>query len=152
MTNSNVHWNSLTDFNSKGFNPDTLSKPLYCQSETTPTFVGSFSKSNAYNSNVAKATNVLDAGSHYGVAGVYTKKHYDLTTHTVRVKGAFVCRTTTIGDYNEYWVGSIPATNKNYHPAVYGAGNTPEGYIVGAWVDWWCARTRGTTSTGDFFS
>ncbi|MFM1764210.1 MAG: hypothetical protein RLZZ512_2000, partial [Bacteroidota bacterium] len=52
MTNSNVHWNSLTDFNSKGFNPDTLSKPLYCQSETTPTFVGSFSKSNAYNSNV----------------------------------------------------------------------------------------------------
>lgn len=151
MTNSNVHWNSLTDFNSKGFNPDTLSKPLYCQSETTPTFVGSFSKSNAYNSNVAKATNVLDAGSHYGVAGVYTKKHYDLTTHTVRVKGAFVCRTTTIGDYNEYWIGSIPATNKNYHPAVYGAGNTPEGYIVGAWVDWWCARTRGTTSTGDFF-
>ena len=151
MTTQNVHWNSLTDFNSKGFNPDTLSKPLYCQAETTPTFVGTFSKTNDYNSNVAKAYNVLDAGSFYGVAGVYTKKHYDLTTHVVRVKGAYACRTTTIGDYNEYWIGAIPVSNKNYHPAIYGTGNAPEGYIVGAWVDWWSARSRGTTSQPDNF-
>lgn len=87
MTTQNVHWNSLSDYSAKGFNPDTLSKPLYCQSETTPNFIVNYSKSNDYNSNVAKSTNVLDAGPHYGVAGVYTKKHYDLTTHTVRVKG-----------------------------------------------------------------
>jgi len=151
MTTANVHWNSLTDYNSKGFNPDTLSKPLYCQSETTPTFVANFSKTNSYNSNVAKGTNVLDAGSHYGVAGVYTKKHYNLTTHSVRIKGSFVCRTTTVGDYNEYWLGSIPVSNSNYHPAIYGSGNTPEGYIVGAWVDWWSARSRGTTTQPDYF-
>lgn len=151
MTTQNVHWNSLSDFNSRGFNPDTLSKPLYCQSETTPVFVANFSKSNDYNSNVATATNVLDAGSHWNVAGVYTKKHYDLTTHSVRIKGAFVCRTTTQGNYNEYWLGAIPVSNKNYHAAIYGGGNTPEGYIVGAWVDWWCARTRGTPTMPDEF-
>lgn len=151
MTVNNVHWNSLTDFNAKGFNPDTLSKPLYCQSETTPTFIVNYSKTNDYNSNVAKSTNVLDAGTHYGVAGVYTKKHYDLTTHTVRVKGAFVCRTTTTGELNEYWIGGIPVANTNYHSAIYGGGNAPVGYIVGAWVDWWCARTRGSTSQPDKF-
>jgi hypothetical protein len=53
MTSNNVHWNSLVDFNSKGFNPDTLSKPLFCQSETTPVFTTSFSKTNDYNAYVA---------------------------------------------------------------------------------------------------
>jgi gliding motility-associated-like protein len=151
MTTQNVHWNSLSDYNAKGFNPDTLSKPLYCQSETTPTFIVNYSKTNDYNSNVAKSTNVLDAGPHYGVAGVYTKRHYDLTTHAVRVKGAFVCRTTTTGELNEYWIGGIPVANTNYHSAIYGGGNAPVGYIVGAWVDWWCARTRGSTSQPDKF-
>jgi hypothetical protein len=58
MTTQNVHWNSLSDFNSKGFNPDTLSKPLYCQAETTPTFVGTFSKTNDYNSNAVSYTHL----------------------------------------------------------------------------------------------
>lgn len=151
MTSNNVHWNSLADFNSKGFNPDTLSKPLFCQSETTPVFTTSFSKTNDYNAYVATATNVLDAGSHWNVAGVYTQKQYNLTTHSVKIKGAFLCRTTTIGDYNEYWLGAIPGSNKNYHPAIYGSANAPEGYIIGAWVDWWCARTRGSTSSPDVF-
>ncbi len=149
MIPANVHWNSQTDFNTKGFNADTLSKPLYCQAESTPTFVTNWSKGNNYNANVSKATNVLDAGSFYAVAGVYSKKTYDLSTHIVRIKGAFVCRTTTVGDYNEHWLGAIPSTNKNYHPLVYGTGNTPEGYLVGAWVDWWMARTRNDPNTPD---
>ena len=149
MVSNNVHWNSLTDYNSKGFNPDTLSKPLYCQAESTPTFVANWSKGNNYNANISKATNVLDAGSFYGVAGVYTKNTYNLSTHVVRIKGAFVCRTTTVGDYNEHWLGAIPSTNKNYHPLIYGNSNTPEGYLVGAWVDWWMARTRNDPNTAD---
>ncbi len=149
MIPSNVHLNSLTDFNTKGFNADTLSKPLYCQAESMPTFVTNWSKGNNYNAYISKATNVLDAGSFYAVAGVYTKKTYDLSTHVVRIKGAFVCRTTTVGDYNEHWLGAIPSTNKNYHPLVYGTSNTPEGYLVGAWVDWWMARTRNDPFTAD---
>lgn len=151
MTKLNVHWNSLTDYNSKGFNPDTLSKPLYCQSETTPSFILDYSRTNDFNDNVATAKNVLDAGSHYAVAGIYTKKHYNLTTHTVRVKGSFVCRTTNTGELNEYWLGAIPVSNTNYHSAIYGGGNTPVGFIIGAWVDWWCARDRGNTIQPDKF-
>ena len=149
MITANVHWNSLSEYNSKGFNADTLSKPLYCQAESIPAFVSNWQKGNNFNSNISKATNVLDAGSFYGVAGVYTKKTYDLTTHVVRIKGAFVCRTTTDGEYNEHWLGAIPSTNKNYHPLVYGSGNTPEGYLIGAWVNWWMSRTRNNPSTPD---